>query len=272
MDLEDIEERLNRPPSNKQWIGLIIIALALLGSTFLAARAWVQVKTRTVRTIDVTGSAKRRIFSDLIQWTSTLSSEIEADRAVAYRNLKRQVDKALDYLKKQGIKDTEFRVSSVQTAEISETEVSGAGDKRLEQQVFKGDKMTQRITVSSSDVHKIERISREITGLMETGVPIASSPPDYYYTKLGELKIRMLAEAAKDARMRAEQMLSAAGNVSIGELRRADMGVINVNQPNSTATSWEGNNDTTTLEKDIIAIVHCTFDVAISNNPPSAIQ
>jgi hypothetical protein len=37
------------------------------------------------------------------------------------------------------------------------------------------------------------------------------------------------------------------------------MGVINVNPANSTSTSWEGHNDTSTLEKDILTIIHATF-------------
>ena len=39
------------------------------------------------------------------------------------------------------------------------------------------------------------------------------------------------------------------------------MGVINVNPANSTETSWEGNNDTTSLDKDIITIVYVTFEL-----------
>ena len=39
------------------------------------------------------------------------------------------------------------------------------------------------------------------------------------------------------------------------------MGVININRANSTATSWEGNNDTTTLEKDILTIVKVTYEL-----------
>ena len=48
---------------------------------------------------------------------------------------------------------------------------------------------------------------------------------------------------------------------SVGKLMGADMGVINVNPANSTETSWEGNNDTSTLEKDIITIVHITYEL-----------
>ena len=34
---------------------------------------------------------------------------------------------------------------------------------------------------------------------------------------------------------------------------------INVNPANSTDTNWQGNNDTTSLDKDILTIVHITF-------------
>jgi hypothetical protein len=39
------------------------------------------------------------------------------------------------------------------------------------------------------------------------------------------------------------------------------MGIININAANSTGTSNEGNNDTTSREKDIITIVHAEFQV-----------
>ena len=82
-----------------------------------------------------------------------------------------------------------------------------------------------------------------------------------FYTKLGELKIEMLAAAAKDARVRATSMLEQTGGAKLGKLRFADMGVINVNPANSTETSWEGRNDTSSLDKDILTVVHVTFDL-----------
>ena len=39
------------------------------------------------------------------------------------------------------------------------------------------------------------------------------------------------------------------------------MGIININPANSTQTSDEGNNDASSLEKDIITIVHAEFEV-----------
>ena len=71
----------------------------------------------------------------------------------------------------------------------------------------------------------------------------------------------MLAEASKDARTRAENMVNSAGGASLGKLRSADMGVININAANVTQGSWDGNNDTTSLEKDIITIIHATYEL-----------
>ncbi len=93
---------------------------------------------------------------------------------------------------------------------------------------------------------------------MEQGVELESDAPEYIYTKLGDLKIQMLAEAARDSRVRAEQIASSTG-AKIGPLRSARMGVIQINPADSTEVSNEGNNDTTSEEKDILTVVASTF-------------
>lgn len=71
-----------------------------------------------------------------------------------------------------------------------------------------------------------------------------------------------MAEATKDALARAGQ-----GGRRIKELRRARMGVIQINPVFGTATSWEGNNDTTSLEKTITSTVTATFSLHGSDGP-----
>ncbi len=240
--------------------GLIAIAIGIIVCTAIAAQSWVRVRLHRDRAIEVTGSAKRRIVSDLIEWQATIVTE-DKDRTAAYKALHDHVGRTLAYLKKEGIVDTELRVSSAGTEQITETVYEGQGDNRIERKVNKGYRTTQSIAVSSKEVSKIERISREVTQLMESGVPITSESPSYYYTQLGVLKIEMLAEAAKDCRIRAERILQSTGGAKIGKLRRADMGVININSANSTEVSNEGNNDTASLDKDILTIIHCSFEL-----------
>ena len=236
-------------------------ALALVTSTFIVSTAFVFVKTREApRSIDVTGSAKRQITSDLIEWTAEVHTT-DKDRVAAVRQLKDHVEKTKAYLLAQGVKDSEIRVGSATAEEQFETRYEGVGEDRIEKSASTGYRSSQSITVRSTDVNTIEKVSREVTALLEQGVDVQSFAPSYYYTKLADLKIQMLAEASKDARTRAEQMVAAAGGTGIGKLKSSDMGVINVNPANSTDTSWQGNNDTTSLEKDILTIVHVTFEL-----------
>jgi hypothetical protein len=246
----------------RQNLGWIAIGVAFVAATWVGASTWERVRTRPPdRSLQLTGSAKKRIISDLIEWTGTVEVSDPTDRTAAYRKLRGHVDKVLAYLRAQGIKDADLSPSSVAVEEIVDTEYIGKGDDRIERKLFKGYRTRQSVTIRSVDVSRVERISREVTQLMEQGVPVTSGAPAYYYTKLSERKIEMLAEAAKDARTRAENMIKSAGGASIDRLRSADMGIINVNPANSTETSSQGNSDTTSLEKDIITIVHVTYEL-----------
>ncbi|MBU1219581.1 SIMPL domain-containing protein [Myxococcota bacterium] len=236
-----------------------IIGVAVVFSTWIASSSWKTVKMRPrERTIKVTGSAKKRIVSDLIGWEATIVSK-NMDRTAAYRELANGIDKAQKWLKDRKVKPEEISVSSISVEEKFAVEKQTTGDVQTEKNVFKGYIITQSISVVSKEVSQIEKISREITSLLEQGITIQSSSPRYYYTKIGELKIAMLAEASADARIRAENIVAKTDSTALGKLKKAIMGVININPANSTSTSWGGNNDTSSLEKDIITIVHVEY-------------
>ncbi len=247
---------------------LLIWVLALLAPSFAAviavhtaASTWERVRTKPQqRSLQVTGSAVQRIESDLIEWSARVETHA-SDRTEAYRALRQHIQAATDYLTEQGIGEADLRVSSVTAHELIDTEYIGTGAERVQRRVSRGWQTSQELLVRSHDIPRVERVSREITQLLEQGVPISSRAPRYHYTKLGELKIDMLARASENARVRAERIVQAAGGEKPTKLLAADMGVININPANSTATSWEGNNDKTSFEKDIITIVHLTFEL-----------
>ena len=112
----------------------------------------------------------------------------------------------------------------------------------------------------SEDIDKIGQIAREATELINQGILIESMAPEYLVTKLGEIKIEMLAEASKDAKVRAEQIAKSTGS-SIGSVRTARMGVLQITPADSTEVSDSGMNDTSSLEKDITAVVNIGFAV-----------
>jgi uncharacterized protein len=251
---------------DKSPFGLAAIAFGMIVCAHIAFGSWERVRGPRPpdRTIQVTGSAKKRIQSDHAEWQATVVTE-DKDRTAAYRKLHEQVEATLANLRGQGLGDTEIRVSAATFQELHEQEVItegvGAKQKVTHRDIMVGWRTTQSVTVVSGNVALVEKVSREVTALLEQGITITSDAPAYYYTKLADLKIEMLAAAAKDARTRAENMIRSAGGSAggLGKLRAADMGVINVNPANSTETEWDGNNDTTSLEKDIITIVHASY-------------
>jgi len=122
-------------------------------------------------------------------------------------------------------------------------------NENLKDKVFKGFILSQTIRIESNEVDKIEAISRSITELAKEGISFYSYSPQYYYTKLSELKIEMVAAATEDARIRAEQIAENA-NTEIGELRYAKMGIFQIIAQNSNEDlSWGGNFNTSSKMK-----------------------
>jgi hypothetical protein len=97
---------------------------------------------------------------------------------------------------------------------------------------FTGYTLSQIVTVDSRDIDKVEKISREVTELIEVGIEFNSTPPAYYYSKLSELKLNLLAKASSDARQRAETIAKNSGS-KLGKIKRANMGVFQITGENS---------------------------------------
>lgn len=233
-------------------LGGLALSVGLIGSAQIVTQGVVAIKSQD-QTITVTGSAKRRLRSDLVIWRSTVTQR-GADVATAYKQLARQVPQVTAYLQKKGVPPAEIIVSSVTTRKVL-----GRNKEGVElPDVILSYELEQTIEIRSTAVDKIAQISREATELINEGILLESEDPQYLYTKLGELKIQMLAEASKDAKVRADQIAASTGS-KIGKLRSARMGVMQVNPADASEISDTGVNDTTSLEKDIMAVVQSSF-------------
>src|ERR1700712_4399709 len=88
----------------RQHLGWFAIGLAVVAATWVAASSWERVRTRPPqRALQGTGSAKKRIVSDLIEWSGTVEVVDPSDRTDAYRTLRGHMQKVLGYLKAQGV-------------------------------------------------------------------------------------------------------------------------------------------------------------------------
>ena len=229
------------------------LAVALVLSSIVGAWAYTHAKNGD-QVITVTGSARKRIKSDLVVWRAGVSYQA-TQLSEAYRALADNVPKVKQYLISKGVPESQITISSISSTTMHEKNSDGE-----ETGEITGYSLRQELMVRSNDVDKIEKLAREATELINQGILLESSPPEYLYTKLGDLKIEMLAEAAKDAKVRAQQIASSTGS-SIGSVRTARMGVMQITPADSNDVSDSGMNDTSSLEKDITAVVNVGFAV-----------
>jgi hypothetical protein len=118
--------------------------------------------------------------------------------------------------------------------------------------------LTRRFVVRSPHVQHIAAVAERSSSLLARGIPLAAGAPQYVYTQLPRLRLALLADATKDAQSRARVIAEATG-AHLGGLRGVDVGVFQVTQPNSTAVEDYGVYDTSTLQKDVTAVVNVTF-------------
>lgn len=235
------------------FMGAVVLAVGLVVATTIGGWFFVKGK-RGDQTITVTGSARKRITSDLVIWRSAISYQ-GPTLSEAYRSLSEAIPKVKAYMVSKGIAENQITVSS-----ISSQTLHGRTSDGVETSEITGYSLRQELSVRSTEVEKIGQIAREATELINQGILLESMAPEYLYTKLGDLKIEMLAEAAKDAKRRAEQIAQSTDS-SIGTVRTARMGVLQITAADSTDVSDSGMNDTSSLEKDITAVVNIGFAV-----------
>jgi hypothetical protein len=235
----------------------IVFGIAMVAGFFLLGQALVdavRIRQKEQR-ITVTGSATRRIRSDFIVWEAKVRSQDPALTA-AYKKLATDVPMLVEFIKARGIKETDITVLSTSVQEVHPRNENG-----VERPEIVAAYVTEQVVkVKSAEIVKVEQVSREATQLIDRGLYVHSDAPLYIYTKLAELKIKMLAEASADAKLRAEQIARNTG-AHLGGLLNARMGVLQVNPEFSSEVSWDGNNDKTTLDKDVLAIVTASFAV-----------
>ncbi|MGA2507272.1 MAG: SIMPL domain-containing protein [Chitinispirillaceae bacterium] len=230
-------------------ISLIIISLIL-------AHAIVN-RNKANSTITVTGLGKEDFASDLIVWSGTFSSR-NADLKTAAAQLNRDRETIRHYLQSKGVAEKQVVFSSV----LIEKEFTESRDKEgTSTQKFTDYHLSQEIQIESEEVDKIDQVSREITELIDTGIELRSEKPQYYYTKLAVLKIKMIASATRDAMLRATTIAQNAA-CRLGKLRNANMGVFQITAQNSSEDfSWGGAYNTSSMMKTASITMRMQYEI-----------
>jgi uncharacterized protein len=211
----------------------VVYAAIVLGISAIIAclviSAAFKYRSKATETIVVTGLAEKDFTSDLIVWNGSYSRK-SLDLKIAYSQLKADENSIRNYLMSKGVTKDEIIFSAININKEFENKTDENG--RQLGQTFTGYNLIQTVTVQSSNVDKVDAISREATELIENGIEFNSQPPLFYNTKLTEVKMDLLARASADAKQRAETIAKNAGS-TLGKLKKANMGVFQITGKNS---------------------------------------
>jgi hypothetical protein len=232
--------------------GMVSLSIALVGGAYLGSTAIRSLKTSD--SLTVIGSATKPIRSDYAVWRSSVSSQ-QVNLSQSYQELKRHTDRIKAYLINKSIPENAISLSAIETQPVPEVNANGAQTGKVISY-----RLVQRFEVRSADVDLITKISRSSTEVINEGVPFVSEAPEYLYTELSKLRVEMIADATRDAKARAEAILQVTGN-RVGAIRRAETDVFQITARNSTETSNSGSYNTTSIDKDIRAVVSISFSV-----------
>lgn len=228
--------------------GLALLAVAVLVGS-VAIGNGIRDRGRS-DVVTVTGSAKQRIVSDYAIWDASITAQSDS-AATAASELAAWTGKVRAFLLAQGIRAGELSVQPVSTQTVTPPS-SGYTNK------VSGYQLTRTFEVRSGRVQAVADAAEASSKLLAQGIPLSAQPLQYVFAKLAKLRPALLAAATRDAQERARVLVGATGG-TLGGIRGVNVGVFQVTSPNSTQVSDYGVYDTSTLRKDVTAVVNVTF-------------
>lgn len=241
---------------NSKLIVAIVLGVSFLLASIAISVAYYQTK-KPVKTVSVVGLAEKDFTSDLIVWNISFSY-VDMNMKEAYNKVKDQTKIVKNFLTTYGMNDAEMDFMNIST----EPKYDGRWNNGNYVEIFKGYEASQKVKITSKDVEKVEKIIRKISDLYDQNVNIRSYEPEYYYTKLSDLKLEMLSQASQNAKNRAETITQSAG-AKLGDLKTATAGVFQITAPNSSEDSytWGGAFNTSSKQKHVSINMRLTYFV-----------
>lgn len=204
----------------------VIAAIGVIGAAFVLSNAY-KFKYKVGNMINVTGNAKKDFEADIVKWSATFSkkSMILSD---ASESLKSDRDLVRKFLIEKGIKESEILFNAVNISRDFAYHTDANGNSY---NTFTGYSLSQSVSVESRALDTVDNASREISALISQGVELSSNYPSYYYSKLEDLKLALIAEASQNAKSRAENIANES-NTTLGDLKKADLGIFQITGQN----------------------------------------
>lgn len=232
----------------------IMIALGSIASTYILSKAVIDFQKIQTQTIRVTGSASQNVSADKTAWSFTFRTK-QPTLKQGYSKLAFDEKIIKDFLFSNGIEEKNINFKSTNSYENYKRTPNGMSTNDVESYT-----VYKYVTVKSDETEILEKVAKNIDVLINKDIDITGENVQYFVSNLDDIKVQMVGEASKNAKLRAESMVSGT-NGKIGIMNSARMGVFQIVPVDSTDVSDYGINDTSSKEKKVIATVSATFTV-----------
>jgi len=226
-----------------------VLSVGMVIAVGLASYSAYKVKM-AANTIEMTGSAKETVMADFARWTIMLNAKTPIDnQQFGFDILEKATDKITAYLQGQGFNDMETPAPTI-WPEYVYPEKSAP--------LLTGYSVSRQIIVRSSDIDAIQKLTGNISPLSGPSYNVSTGNLELTYQDLPQMRIKLLSEAIKDARARAEAIAKETGR-KVGTLKSAVGGVVQVLPQGGIDISDYGSYDTQSKNKDIMVTVRASF-------------
>ncbi|MDA8146815.1 MAG: SIMPL domain-containing protein [Thermaerobacter sp.] len=238
----------------------VVLGVSLIVGTVIVSRMVTYVKTFNTSLLSVNGTAQEQITSDEVKWTGDFS--VHTDRSTlktGYAQLNRDQSLVMAFLKQNGVAASQVTLSPISmTRSFMNCKFNPQACTKSALTAYT---LSQTVVVQSYHVHRITALAQKTTTLINQGVVFTTQSLKYYYTKLPTLRNRLIAAAVTDAQHQAQRIVAATGT-RLGPLVSVTTEPLQLTPVNSTQVSNMGSYDTSTIPKELTAMVRATFRLA----------
>ena len=210
-----------------------IVAGGLVLGGFFPGWYYYQAKINN-NTVVVKGLAEMNVKADLAVWQIKFTVTND-DLTSAQRTITAQAEKVKRFLTEKGFSEAEINIKRIETNDLMANPYRGndAASSRFI--------LSQTITVKSANVDLVEKTLPETNSLIAAGIVFENSygePVSYIFTRLNEIKPKMLEEATQNAKEAAAEFAKNSGS-RVGKIKYANQGVFSILPAEEIADSNE---------------------------------
>jgi hypothetical protein len=177
------------------------------------------------RTVTVKGLSEREYKADIVIWPIQFSAASN-DLEDMYKSIDSSTEKIKSFLEREGIKENEITYFSPAITDKSAQQYGNQPKAEFRYTAF------QTVTVYSKNIDLVQSVMGKMSELGMQGIVFTGGnyelKTEYIFTRLNEVKPKMIEEATRNAREVAQKFASDSKS-SLGKIRSASQGQFSIN-------------------------------------------